>query len=158
MLEIWFWMFMVAGEPQTGPASQFAHVGDKWQGGPSPCLKENGRLRRVVPDDHIIAHRTLPCGTEVVIRNKRTLMTTTALVGERGPYGACIAKDWKRGRKCPKGKWVLKRRVDDPGGWRGIADLTPSVAQAIGHNGFEQVDIFVVKKTSDDTKLSSLLY
>jgi hypothetical protein len=42
------------------------------------------------------------------------------------------------------GKWVIKIHPSDPGVWRGILDLTPAVSEALGHNGFEKVNMWVI--------------
>jgi len=131
----------------------FATPGDKWLGGPSPCLRdENGKLRKVRPDDNIIAHRTLPCGTVVRIFNPLNGKTTVARVGERGPYGACIKPGWKVGDKCPGRYWRLKRKPWEPGIWRGAFDLTPRVARRIGHNGFQPIVVQVLKYPTKKTR------
>lgn len=134
--------FTVASGPprETNYATIFAKHGDRWNGGPSPCLR-----RIVQPDDHIIAHRTLPCGTTVLLYNPKTKMSTVAIVGDRGPYGACTAEGWRRGTRCPKGYWVVKRKRSDPGVWRGGFDLTPSVSKALGHKSFQLIQMRVLK-------------
>ncbi len=98
--------------------------------GASPCLQRN-----VEPSDMIIAHRTLPCGTRVLVTLARTGKSIVATVGDRGPYGAVCGE---------KKRWCLKRSELDPGVWRGQADLTPAVAAAIGHRGFETVLLTVL--------------
>ena len=42
------------------------------------------------------------------------------------------------------GTWGVKIRPTDPGTWRGILDMTPTVAAAIGHTGFGQVKVWPV--------------
>lgn len=103
----------------------FGQPGDKWAGGDALYLR-----RPVNRHDEGIAHRTLPLGSRVVVRNLRTQQSAIATVIDRGPYGAVH-----------KGKWVLKKRSRHPGKWRGCADLTPATAQAIGHNGRERVEV-----------------
>lgn len=148
--DLWIWMLLALAQfPQseTGIASRFAYPGDKWVGGTAFCLRDNyGRPRKIRPSDHVVAHRKLPCGTVLAIRNIRTNKWTTATVGDRGPYGACNHPSYRRGRRCPKGHWHIKVKRSDPGIWRGIVDLTPSVSRAIGHNGYEAVEIFILKK------------
>lgn len=118
---------------ETGRATRFADVGDKWRGGKSPCIG-----RRVESTDVGIAHRSLPCGTLVKITNHRTGMSTVAPVVTRGPYGACLDEGWVRG-KCQD--WGIKARRSDPGVWRGVVDLTPPVFKAIGAKSFDRVTL-----------------
>lgn len=122
-------------------AGQFAQPGDIWMGGPSPCLN-----REVSPDDEIIAHRTLPCGTVVSIYNPSTGLTAIAKIGERGPYGACLDEDWVKGTPCHQ--WVVKKKASDPGVWRGSFDLTPAVGKAIGQRGVDLIIVTPMKRNA----------
>ena len=137
-------LFLLAGSElpytETALASRFAYKGDKWVGGPSPCLKRVPR-----PDDNIIAHRTLPCWTKVRLTNLRTGKTTISYVGERGPYGACTFPSWLPQKQCPDGFWVVKKREEDPGVWRGGFDLTPIVSRRLDHNGMELIRLEVLR-------------
>jgi len=119
-------------------ASIFAMKNDIWAGGASICL-----WRTVRPTDHIIAHRTLPCGTTVFIYNPKTKLSTVATVGDHGPYGACLDNDWKKGTPCQH--WTLKKKDSDPGIWRGGFDFTPSVAKAVGQIGIEMMEVTPIK-------------
>lgn len=118
---------LLTGPVQSCNASVFGMPHDKYQGGNLRCVQ-----RPPHNNDLGIAHRTLPCGTRVVIINQRTQKWAVARVMDRGPYGALY-----------NGQWVLKRSNKDPGSWRGGADLLPAVAKKLGHNGFEKVTIFV---------------
>ncbi len=140
LLSALFSLFL-RGEIEMHYASTFASAGDKWMGGPSPCL-----LRMVEPTDNIIAHRTLPCGTKVLLLNPRNRMKTVAYVGERGPYGACTKRNWQLGTPCPRGYWRVKKRATDPGVWRGAFDLTPRVSRAIGKRGIEEIVLVVLHR------------
>lgn len=111
-----------------GRATRFAYPGDKWAGGDARCLG-----RPVRQDEPGIAHRTLPCGTLVRIRNHRTGCVTIAPVVDRGPYGAMH-----------DGRWVIKRRASDPGVWRGVVDLTPATFAALGAKSFDRVTLEVL--------------
>ena len=51
---------------------------------------------------------------------------------DRGPFGAIL----------PTGEWGVKIHKDEPGAWRGILDLSPAVADALGHNGRERIRVF----------------
>lgn len=101
----------------------------------------NGRCvgRKIMPHDLMIAHRTLPCNARVRVTNVRTGASVDATVGDRGPYGAC--RPGTSGKAC---EWFIKRHRREAGTWRGIADLTPAVAEAIGHKSFGRVKIEVL--------------
>lgn len=158
MLEILQWFVLVVLTPieandtakvQKYYATIFATKDDPFLGGKSPCLN-----RRPLPEDDIIAHRFLACGTKVRITSVRTGRFTYTSVGERGPYGACTYPGWVPGNPnnltrpnpCPKGYWVIKRKASEPGLWRGAADITPAVAKRIGHTGYELILLEVVPK------------
>lgn len=116
-------------EPERCVASVFAHAGDRWAGGPSKCLG-----RKVRPGDWGVAHRTLPCGSLVLLSLPRTGKIVVAPVVDAGPYGALLND----------GTWVLKLRRSDPGRYRGCLDLTPPVSAALSHGGFEPVSAWVL--------------
>ena len=54
--------------------------GDGNVGKPTACGGPLDRHR------HTVAHRTLPCGTRLTIRNPRNGRQVAAVVGDRGPY------------------------------------------------------------------------
>lgn len=112
----------------TGKATRFADPGDRWAGGNARCLG-----RPVRAGEPGLAHRSLPCGTLVRIRNHRTGCVTVAPVVDRGPFGAMH-----------DGRWVIKRRASDPGVWRGVADLTPATFAALGAESFDRVTLEVL--------------
>lgn len=118
--------FLVTPPPKTNicTASVFGYQGDKMAGGNAVCVK-----RRLTSSDIGVAHRTLPCGSKVVVQNVRTGKVAIATVMDHGPYGA-IDDD---------GTWVLKRNKKEPGKWRGCLDMTRKLQELIGHNGFEKV-------------------
>ncbi len=91
-----------------------------WPGGTDPqnpisygaCLK-----RDLNHKDFVIAHRTLPCKSKVLIVNLENGRHTVARVGDRGPYGKTRGK------------------------FRGIVDLLPSVDRAIKARGSARVAV-----------------
>lgn len=109
---------------ESGRAAVYGHVGDRHAGGPLACTGQ--RLR---PRDLVCAHRTLPCGTAVIVRSERTQRVATCLVLDRGPYGAQL----------PGGKFVIKTRAEQRGTWRGVVDLSPGVAEMLGVHDTEPV-------------------
>ncbi len=114
---------------QRGIASVYYNGHDgKHAGGGLACLWKHPKGNHVDPTLRFVAHRTWPCGTVVEVYLPRTGKNTLAVVQDRGPYGAVH-----------EGKWVLKVRRSDPGVHRGIVDLSPGTAEALGHNGWERV-------------------
>ncbi len=113
---------------QVCMSTQFGHPGDGY-GGRTPTILYK---RPVRPGDMGIAHRTWPMGARIIIKNLRTGLEAHARVIDRGPYG----KLDKRGR------WFNSRKERKRvGKYRGCADLTPSLAKAIGHDGRDRVQI-----------------
>jgi hypothetical protein len=111
---------------KTCHSTVFGTPGDKLAGGNAIYIR-----RKVNSEDIGVAHRTLPLGHKIVVQNPKTGKIAIATVIDRGPYGAIY-----------DGEWVSKRTKDDPGEWRGCLDLTPALAKAIGHNGFQRVKVF----------------
>ena len=68
----------------VGLATTFSSV-DRWN--PDPFL---ACLRRPLDDEHdlVIAHRTLPCRSRVLLCLPRTRRCVVAVVGDRGPVHA----------------------------------------------------------------------
>jgi hypothetical protein len=120
-------------DARTGIASVYGYKGDeKWGGSRLACAQ--GYRVQTLPTMNVCAHRTHRCGTILAVENVRTGRRTLCRVLDRGPYGALLED----------GSWVVKVKKSDPGTWRGITDLTPAVAAAIGHNGFEKVKTWVM--------------
>jgi rare lipoprotein A (peptidoglycan hydrolase) len=110
-----------------GLATRFGDAGDPLAGEHLYCTG-----KKVDPQQLACAHRTLPCGTVVVLENPRTGRFALCEVLDRGPFGA----------KLNNGEWAFKIRSSDPGQWRGIIDLSPAVARALDHNGREKVRVY----------------
>lgn len=101
--------------------------------------------------DLFVAHRTLPCGMQVWVRNVRTKKVALATVLDRGTFGAvgchrpgglrCVSCD----EPAAKPGWCLKINKHSPGRWRGIADLSTALVKAISHNGREKIQILYTK-------------
>jgi len=143
-----FYVSMSHDKPIIGIASRYGDPGDVLGSGAMSCTKKS-------PDNFVMgcAHRVLPCGTLLLLENPRTRMMTFCRVLDRGPYGALL-----------NGKWVIKIRWSDPGTWRGVLDLTPAVSDALGHNGFEKVRMWVISypkqrvRTRVSREIASLMF
>jgi hypothetical protein len=110
--------------------------------------------RIVKKGDPIIAHRTLPCGTKVFVSVVgKPQQGAWLVVGDRGPYGACVKQSklpagaiWTISKYCQRQYgsdtvWYVKRRASYPGTWRAVADISHAARKMIGHNGFEPIVI-----------------
>ena len=140
-----------------GIASRFGDPGDKHIGGTLACKPEE----RVSITDHQCAHRYYPCGTILIIENSRNKKRTWCEVADRGPYGAnvFVSKEDRTVVYTSSGKkaWYVKKRKGHAppedlcpsgscvGRWRGILDMSPAVSNALGHNGFERVNVYRLK-------------
>jgi rare lipoprotein A (peptidoglycan hydrolase) len=117
----------VAPTADRGLATRFGDPGDMLAGNHLYCTG-----KKMEPTQMACAHRTLPCGTVVLLENPRTGRFAACEVLDRGPFGA----------KLDSGKWGFKIRRSDPGRWRGVIDLSPAVAEALDHNGREKVRLY----------------
>jgi len=115
---------------QTGLAAVYGLPGDRLAGGPLACTGQP--LRQ---DELVCAHRTLPCGTQILVQSRRSGRLATCHVLDRGPYGARLAS----------GRFVIKLRPEERGTWRGIVDLSPAVANMLGTNGNEPVRMLYLR-------------
>jgi hypothetical protein len=106
------WLYMLLSL-NAGVATTFSAKGDPQNPRPyAACLRRDLDDER----DLIVAERSLPCGTNIIICLPRTNKCVRARVGDRGPYG--------------------KRR---DGSFRATLDLAPAVRKKLRHNGYEQV-------------------
>jgi rare lipoprotein A (peptidoglycan hydrolase) len=109
-----------------GYATEFGSSQDMLTGGTMACTG-----KKMEPDDLVCAHRSLPCGTMVLVHSLRTKKVATCTVVDRGPFGATL----------PNGEIILKVRASEEGTWRGLIDLSPAVARNLGLSGREQVGL-----------------
>lgn len=97
---------------QVGVATVFS-ANDEFNPDPyCPCLKRNLNDRT----DYIVAHRTLPCRTPLVVCLPRSARCVRVVIGDRGPYGRKANKQF-----------------------RATLDLAPAVKKVLKHNGYEKV-------------------
>ena len=118
---------------QTGLAAVYGQPGDRLAGGPLACTQQP--LRQ---DELVCAHRTLPCGTQILLQSRRSGRLATCRVLDRGPYGARLTN----------GRFVIKRRPEERGTWRGIVDMSPAVANMLGVDGNEPVRMLFLRPGS----------
>jgi hypothetical protein len=109
-----------------GLATRFGDPGDLLTGAHLSCTHQ-----RLQPGQLVCAHRTLPCGSVLLLHNPRNNRMAVCEVLDRGPFGAIL----------PNGEWGVKIRPSEPGKWRGVVDLAPAVADALGHNGREKIQL-----------------
>lgn len=79
-------ILMLLGTAQAGTATNFAATGDPDNPDPhAACLH-----RDLTDRDLVVAHRTLPCRSKVLIYSLRTHRAVVARVGDRGPRHALV--------------------------------------------------------------------
>ncbi len=124
--------------PVTCDSTIFGFPGDRY-GGRTPTVLTG---KPVTPADIGIAHRTWKMGTLVHVTNKRTGLTATGIVLDRGPYGMIDENGWFNSRReRARAAALLKRKGQKA--YRGCADLTPALAALIGHRGR---DIIILRR------------
>lgn len=108
----------------TGMATHFSKIDES---NPNPHL---ACIRNTNLSDNMyaVAHRTLPCGTKLMICAKDLSKCTNAIVADR------------LGNHCKKRE--NKKCVEY---WSDI-DLTPATGRAIKHNGFEPVLYMIIEE------------
>jgi hypothetical protein len=127
------WFGLTSFHYERGLATRFGDPGDFLAGNHLSCTHQ-----KMQPGQLACAHRTLPCGTPLILENPRTGQFALCQVLDRGPFGAIL----------PSGQWGMKIRSSEPGDWRGVLDLSPAVSQALGHNGRERIRIFYQRVAS----------
>jgi rare lipoprotein A len=73
-------------EPANRPGSVWRQLGDASYYGPQFAGRTMANGRRFDPGSTSVAHRTLPFGTTVLVRNLTNGRAVTATVEDRGPY------------------------------------------------------------------------
>ncbi len=116
---------------EAGQAAVFGYEGDELAGGPLACTGKQLR-----PGQMVCAHRTLPCGTRLLVQNLSSQRLATCRVLDRGPFGASL----------PGGRFVIKRTAAQRGTWRGVVDVSPAVAARLGmHHSVARVRLVYLK-------------
>ncbi len=123
----------------AGLAARYGYPGDRYAGKPQYACQSV--LAKQVGDEswqnmlrHGVAHRSLPCGTPLIICTKKENLCTKAWVVDRGPFGAVDAK----------GRWHARKHLKRGERWRGILDLLPGPAKALELTGLKYVYMFKV--------------
>ena len=116
--------------PAVGLVSVYDYVGDKWAGPPRYACQRRltaawGRRGWLLARAIGVASRSLPCGTRVQLC-RLDGRCATAIVVDRGPYGALTREGWK-----------LRAKLRPGERWRGYFDLRPPVAARLGLRGIE---------------------
>ena len=134
-------LLALLGSPQVvseeGKAAVYGQAGDRMAGGPLACSG-----KRLSQNDLVCAHRTLPCGTPMLVWSLRTQRIATCRVLDRGPFGARLST----------GKLVIKKRATQKGTWRAVVDMAPAVASMLGVEDTEPVRLLYLRP--DDRPLS----
>jgi hypothetical protein len=142
---------LVAGV-KAGNASRYGFAGDAYDNVGTFACKRNlesryGKRQWEKMRNHGVAHRTLPCGTNLGVCLARTGLCTSAYVVDRGPWGTLN----------PKGEWHQRTgRVPAGEHYRGELDLLPGTYSAIGLVGIEKVLYWSIAPNNSDALLSEL--
>lgn len=127
-------LLALLGSPQIvseeGKAAVYGQAGDRMAGGPLACSG-----KRLSQNDLVCAHRTLPCGTPMLVWSLRTQRIATCRVLDRGPFGARLST----------GKFVIKKRATQKGTWRAVVDMAPAVAGMLGVEDTEPVRLVYLR-------------
>lgn len=130
---------------------------DRWLGsGKMACAPHDP----VPQDENTCAHRYYPCGTILIIEYPKSGKRTWCEVTDRGPYGANVFAADTDEKVMINGKaaWYIKIRKDDPppdhlcpsgdcyGKWRGVIDMAPGTARALGHPGWGYVRVWRLQR------------
>jgi hypothetical protein len=138
------------GDARLGIASRYGGPKDGLLGGAAMACAPDYKVTTAM---HVCAHRALPCGTLLALKNPRTQQRSACRVMDRGPFGACLVS-MTRGRRCPKGQWRVKIRHHEPGDWRGDVDLSPAVFAELGlKGGLKPVEITIVNVPARPLKI-----
>ncbi len=124
----------------TGLAARYGYKGDPYETWNQPYACQNRLVKRWGYKRYQeavtigVAHRTLPCGTKILICRIPTYppTCTSAIVVDRGPYGALDKQ----------GVWHRRSKLQPGERWRGIVDLLPPVAAKLGVWGLDKVVIW----------------
>lgn len=147
---------------ESGIGSMYGTPGDKWMGGRMACAPHDP----VPQNEHVCAHRYYPCGTLLIIEYTKTGHRTWCEVKDRGPYGANVFVSGSNEKVVIDGKeaWYIKKTKHDtppadlcPSGdcvsrWRGVIDMAPGTAKAMGHPGWGSVRVWTLKRIVDEQK------
>ncbi len=125
-------------------ASRYGDPRDGRHGGRNPvaCAPDY----RIEEGMHVIAHRTLPCGTIIAVESVRTGRQTIGVVMDRGPFGAYSHAD---------GKWFAKvgKKKHIPGDYRGEFDLAYSMFYELGLKGISPVRYKIIYRPKKPVKI-----
>lgn len=151
-------MTLPATTDESGIGSMYGTRDDRWLGsGKMACAPHDA----VPQEEHICAHRSYPCGTILIIEYPKTGKRTWCEVTDRGPYGANVFVDNTKVVIDGKPAWYIKKKAShDPpaelcptgncvGRWRGVVDMSPGTARAIGHPGWGAVKVWRLKRVVD---------
>lgn len=116
---------------EVGRASTYGRADDSHGQAHLACAPEH----RIDADDHVCAHRSLRCGTLLLLEHEGR--TTVCRVMDRGPFGKHDAA----------GRWFNGARERERAGtWVGILDLAPAVRAELapGNGGKLLVNAWIV--------------
>lgn len=126
----------------VGKAARYGMVGDSKHGGRNPLACAPGH--RPTPTMRVCAHRSMRCGTRLVLQSVKTGRVTICAVMDRGPFGRLDANGvWFNGAKHPERE----------GTWRGILDTTPAIYRELGVRGITELRVWVMSRPARAVKV-----
>lgn len=147
MLETILSLFLSWAAPQVCDSTIFGYTGDGY-GGRTPTVLTGEPVKDY---DFGIAHRTLPMGSVIKVQNLRTREVAVGVVLDRGPYGMIDARGWFNSAREKERARAYIAEVGKRKAYRGCADITPALAQAISHRGRDRVRIWRGRARDRDT-------
>ena len=139
-------MFSVPSE--AGLAARYGYPGDRYAGpNEYACqdrvIRKEGKAAWQHMLKHGVAHRTLPCGTKLLVCRQDDQRCTYVFVVDRGPWGAVD----KRGR------WHRRtiRSIQAGETWRGVLDILPVAAKELGIRGVHPISAWIVSSQQSNS-------
>lgn len=138
---------------EVGNGSVFSLYGDPYNPSNQPLacegriIKRHGRASFRNMLSYGIAHRTLPCGSQLTlcIQKRGKVRCSKAYVIDRGPYGVVYKKGKRR-------RWKMYRKLPPGKQYRGIVDVLSPLAQRLKVTGIFSAYLLFSKSSSARNK------
>lgn len=135
---------------RTGIGTEFYPV-EKYNNGIFACSLE--RWHPWQRDAPVCAHRTLPCGSWVFIKNLKTKKTAWCKIMDRGPYGKRDKNGIRFNSAIDRKQAKRQRRPPKKGRYIALIDKSSGVTKELGATGFTRVRVYWWKNNPKAAKL-----